>query len=61
MNQQEYEHIAEALLRHRKSYGGRTDSVAMQIIDEIADELEHYYDNFDRDKFNDIAKAEVNE
>lgn len=61
MNQKEYELIAQTFWNHRKRYGGRTDSVAMELIDDMADNLEFNYMNFDRDKFIDIAKAEVNE
>lgn len=61
MNQTEYELIAGVFLEHRERYGGRTDSVTMELIDNMADALEENYDNFNRDMFIDIAKKEPNE
>lgn len=52
MNQREFETIAEVFARHRAMYGGRTDSVVMELIEDMADALEYEYPKtFIRDKF----------
>lgn len=59
MNQQEYELIAEVFAEHRQSYGGRTDSVVIELIDDMARRLGETYENFNHAKFVMIAKQEV--
>lgn len=56
MNQKEYELIARVFQSHRKRYGGRTDSVTLELIEDMADELEVEYKNFNRPKFIGTAK-----
>jgi len=52
MNQKEYELIASVFANHRKMYGGRTDSVVTELIEDMADYIGmEYPKTFDRDKF----------
>ena len=51
MTKKDYEMIAEVFARHRKRYGGRTDSVAVEIIDDMAQALKEDSTRFDILKF----------
>jgi hypothetical protein len=59
MNQTEYELIAEVFAAHRQSYGGRTDSVVLELIDDMARVLAGQYKNFNYSKFVATAKKEI--
>lgn len=56
MNQKEYEIIGGVFQKHRQAYGGRTDSVAKEIIDDMAQALGDEYSNFDKEKFMESVK-----
>lgn len=51
MTKKDYELIAEVFAHHRKSYGGRTDSVTVELINDLADALKDDNPLFDRYKF----------
>ena len=56
MNQKEYELIGRVFQEHRERYGGRTDSVTNEIIDDMARALTDEYPNFDKEKFMESVK-----
>lgn len=57
MNQKEYELIGRVFQRHRQTYGGRTDSVAKELIEDMAQALADEYPNFNRDMFIESTKT----
>lgn len=55
MVRRDYQLLTDVLANHRRMYGGRTDSVAMEIVNDLADALAQDNKAFDKDKFiNDI-------
>lgn len=57
MNQKEYELIGRVFQEHRNSYGGRTDSVTNELIEDMANALDETYTNFDRERFMESVKT----
>lgn len=59
MNRKEYTLLAEVFQRHRSTYGGRTDSVTVELLADLIRELQGAYPNFNRDMF--IEACMINE
>lgn len=51
MTKKDYELIAEVFGYHRKQYGGRTDSVTVELVNDLADALAKQNPKFNRNKF----------
>lgn len=51
MTKKDYELIAETFAHHRRMYGGRTDSVTVEIIRDMAEALEKHDPLFNKSKF----------
>lgn len=51
MTKKDFELIAEVFAHHRKSYGNRTDSVTLELINDLAEALEQANPRFNRTRF----------
>jgi hypothetical protein len=59
MNKKEYVLLEEVFQHHRATYGGRTDSIAIEILADLIRELEYQYPNFNKQMF--IEGCTINE
>lgn len=51
MTKKDYILVAEVFQAHRKRYGGRTDAVVVEVIDDMADALGAENSRFDSARF----------
>lgn len=51
MTKKDYELIAGIFAWHRKSYGGRTDAVVKEVIEDMAMALQEENHRFDKERF----------
>lgn len=51
MTKKDYELIAKVFAHHRRVYGGRTDSVSIELIEDMVNALQGDNDRFDAGKF----------
>lgn len=57
MNQKEFELIGRVFNEHRTRYGGRTDSVVNELIEDMTQALENEYPKFNKDLFIESTKT----
>lgn len=51
MKKKDYEVIADGIQYHRKSYGGRTDSVVKEVVYALCTVLQQENSRFDAERF----------
>lgn len=58
MTRRDYELIAEVFAKSRQSYGGRTDSVLIELAEDMANALAEDNERFDKTRFIEAVRSE---